>query len=150
MLDKQVRGIYVSLIRSSIFFSPFQNHSFTEWYFEGWPIHCVICYQFKFVVNSSSVFPNALGEGLSCEITILSEFLRCLPDISSFMCPGQKRGKRNSIAWSDPTRNAGLSGACMCEWVIKAQHVCQHIRTQKWVSENLGLLNDSVFVSVAL
>lgn len=67
-----------------------------------------------------------LGEGLSCRKAVLSELLRCFSDVSSFICAGQKGRKRNGFARADPARNAGLSGACMCECVINAQRIRQH------------------------
>lgn len=117
-----------SSIYSSLLSSPLQNHSSTEWYFEGWPIHCIIC------SPSNPIFPSELGEGLNCGVAILSELLRCLSDISSFICPGQKGRERNGVARSDPARNAGLSGAYMCECVINAECCMrQHIRTWEWI-----------------
>lgn len=92
------------------------------------------------------MFPSGVGERLNCGIAVLSEALRCLSDLSSFICPGQKGRERNSTAWPDPARNAGLSGVYMCECVNNAQYPSRHMH----IGVNLCLLKDSVVACVML
>lgn len=89
------------------------------------------------------MFPSALREGLNCGMVVLSKLLRCLSDISSFTCLGQEGRERNGFAWSDPTRNAGLSGVCLCEC-----YKCMYVNI--YVRENLCLLKDLVGVSAVV
>lgn len=57
-------------------------------------------------------FLGALRGRPNCQIVLLSEPLRCLADILSFICAGQEGGQENDVARPHPVGNAGLSGVC--------------------------------------
>lgn len=101
---------YVTLHLCQFIFLPISNSLICRMIF--WSFAHPLRNRFKFVVSSNSVcFP----------VSYLSHSDASLTAHHSF-CSGQEGGERNGTARADPARNAGLSGACICQCVINVAY----------------------------